>query len=69
MVSASKSFLLLIKAHRKGLNMDFKFLLSFVIAVGCYLLVVGLFALIKKYKNKKKVNKEIEEIEQNNESK
>lgn len=63
---------LLISEGSKGEVMNFKTLLAFGIGIGAYLLIMGAYALIKYFRNKKKLQKEIavkqdEQIEEKNE--
>ena len=39
--------------------MNFNFLISFFIGLGVYLLVLGIITIVKHIRNKKKVDKEI----------
>lgn len=48
--------------------MNWNFLLSFAIGLAVYLCVLGIVALIKRYRNKKKFNKETE-VRENEEHK
>ena len=47
--------------------MDFKVIIGFAIGIGCYLLGLLIFVIIKAVLNKKKVKKELEEKEKQDE--
>ena len=51
----------------KGEFMDFKVIIGFAIGIGCYLLGLLIFVIIKAVLNKKKVKKELEEKEKQDE--
>lgn len=44
--------------------MNWNFLITFAVGVGVYLVVLGIFTLIKRHRNKKKFEKEQEEHEE-----
>lgn len=46
---------------KKGNTMNWNFLITFGIGIAVYLLGLLIFTLIKRHKNKKKFNKEVEE--------
>lgn len=49
--------------------MNWNFLITFGIGIGAYLIVLGIIALIKYRKNKKRLENEVKKDEQNEESK
>lgn len=46
--------------------MDFKFLISFGVGLAIYFVCLGVFVLIKRYKNKKHFDKEVKDRERDN---
>ena len=42
--------------------MNWSFLITFGIGLGCYFVGLGIFVLIKRYKNKKAFDKETEKV-------
>lgn len=49
--------------------MNWNFLITFGIGIGVYLIVLGIIALVKYQRNKKRLDKEVKEDEQSKESK